>query len=66
MKITLNGIERELAPATSVHALLQAAGYGERRVAVQINLEIVPRSQHATQQLENGNQVDIVHATDGG
>ena len=66
MKITLNGIERELTAATSVHALLVAAGYGERRVAVEINQEIVPRSQHATHLLAAGDRVEIVHAIGGG
>ncbi|HEX7130842.1 MAG TPA: sulfur carrier protein ThiS, partial [Rhodanobacteraceae bacterium] len=44
MQIVLNGSARECAPATTVSTLLADAGYAERRVAVEVNREIVPRS----------------------
>ena len=47
MHITLNGSPRDCAPATTVAQLLEDAGYGQRRVAVEVNQEIVPRSLHA-------------------
>lgn len=66
MKIALNGEEREVAPATSITQLLRDAGYADRRVAVEINREIVPRSRHAEQLLRAGDRVEIVHAIGGG
>ena len=66
MKIALNGEEREIAPATSITQLLHEAGYADRRVAVEINREIVPRSRHAEQLLHAGDRVEIVHAIGGG
>lgn len=66
MKIVLNGQEREVAPTTSVQALLEAAGYAQRRVAVEINREIVPRSAHADRLLDAGDRIEIVHAIGGG
>ncbi|WP_300615923.1 sulfur carrier protein ThiS [Dokdonella sp.] len=66
MKIALNGIEREVAPATSIEQLLQDAGYGGKRVAVEINREIVPRSRHAEHRLAADDRVEIVHAIGGG
>ncbi|WP_199099339.1 sulfur carrier protein ThiS [Dyella sp. ASV21] len=66
MLITLNGSPRDCAPATTVIQLLQEAGYGTRRVAVEVNHEIVPRSLHATHVLVEGDQVEIVHAIGGG
>ncbi len=48
MKIVLNGEDREIAPATSVQQLLELAGYADRRVAIEINREIVPRSLHGS------------------
>ncbi len=66
MKIVLNGRDREVAAATSVAQLLADAGYGERRVAVEVNHEIVPRSQHAARELASGDRVEIVHAIGGG
>ena len=66
MKIRLNGEECEFAAPLSVHSLLQQAGYGERRVAVEVNREIVARSRHASHALAEGDQVEIIQAIGGG
>ncbi len=66
MQITLNGQPRDCAPATTIAQLLETAGYGGRRVAVELNREIVPRSQHASRALADGDRVEIVHAIGGG
>ncbi len=66
MQITLNGQPRDCASPTTIAQLLEAAGYGGRRVAVELNREIVPRSQHASRTLAEGDQVEIVHAIGGG
>lgn len=66
MHITLNGSPRDCAPATTVAQLLEDAGYGQRRVAVEVNQEIVPRSLHASHSLADGDRVEIVHAIGGG
>jgi sulfur carrier protein len=66
MKIALNGAAYELAAPVTVAQLLAQTGYGERRVAVEINREIVPRSRHAEQRLAEGDAVEIVQAMGGG
>lgn len=67
MDIVLNGERIALAaPAVSIAALLQAQGLGKRRVAVEVNGEIVPRGRHADHLLHDGDQVEIVHALGGG
>jgi sulfur carrier protein len=66
MQITLNGSPRDCPADLTIAQLLQDAGYGGRRVAVEVNLEIVPRSRHAEQRLAAGDQVEIVHAIGGG
>jgi len=66
MKIMLNGEPREFDAPLSVHGLLKAAGYGERRVAVEVNREIVARSKHGTHALHEGDQVEIIQAIGGG
>ncbi|WP_266170704.1 sulfur carrier protein ThiS [Dyella subtropica] len=66
MQITLNGSPRDCANGTTVAQLLQEAGYGDRRVAVEVNREIVPRSMHIRWVLAEGDQVEIVHAIGGG
>lgn len=66
MKIALNGSDRDLDVGTSLAQLLESTGYGERRVAVEINRRIVPRSDYATCLLETGDRIEIVHAIGGG
>ncbi|HEU0152551.1 MAG TPA: sulfur carrier protein ThiS [Arenimonas sp.] len=66
MQIQLNGQPREIPAGTLLAALLEAAGYAGRKVAVEVNLEVVPRSQHASHALADGDRVEIIHAIGGG
>jgi len=66
MQIVLNGQPRDYPDSLTVAALLLAAGYGERRVAVEVNREIVPRSRHERHALLEGDQVEIIQAIGGG
>jgi len=66
MQIMLNGEPRSIGSDATVVDLLDAAGYGERRVAVEINRQIVPRSEHSVRRLVAGDRVEIVHAIGGG
>ena len=66
MKIVLNGQEHTVATPITLARLLETAGYANRRVAVEINHEIVPRSQYAERALDAGDRVEIVHAIGGG
>lgn len=66
MNITLNGESRSLSTAVTVHGLLQFEHLVERRVAVEVNGQIVPRSLHEAHVLAEGDRVEIVHALGGG
>ena len=66
MEILLNGESHVLPPGCTVSGLLSEAGFGERRVAVEVNGEIVPRGAHARRELHAGDRVEIVHALGGG
>ncbi|MBS0431846.1 MAG: sulfur carrier protein ThiS [Proteobacteria bacterium] len=66
MQILLNGAPRECAPATTLAGLLEEAGYGGKRVAIEVNREIVPRSLHANYALDEGDRVEVIHAVGGG
>ncbi|MFP3616279.1 sulfur carrier protein ThiS, partial [Paraburkholderia sp. SIMBA_050] len=46
--------------------LLETLGYAGKRVAVERNGEIVPKSQHAQTALSDGDQIEIVVAVGGG
>jgi sulfur carrier protein len=66
MKIQLNGQEKNIPNPATIAALLQDMGLGERRVAVEVNREIVPRSQHGNFQLQDNDRVEVVLAIGGG
>jgi sulfur carrier protein len=66
MQIYLNGQPHECTSTATVAALLTDAGYAGRRVAVEVNREIVPRSLHAQHTLHEGDRVEIVQAIGGG
>ncbi|MGY3265435.1 sulfur carrier protein ThiS [Lysobacter sp. HA35] len=66
LNLQLNGEPRSVPASTDLLRLLEREGLGERRVAVEINGEIVPRSRHAGHALHDGDRVEIVHALGGG
>jgi len=66
MKITINGQERVLGAPVTVAALLEEMGVAGKRVAVEVNQEIVPRSQHAERALHDQDRVEVVFAIGGG
>jgi len=66
MQIIVNGETRQVADDTSAAELIEALGLGDRRLALELNGEIVPRSQHQDRMLAAGDRVEIVHAVGGG
>jgi sulfur carrier protein len=66
MDIQLNGQPQALPDQSTIAALLQSQGLAERRVAIEVNGEIIPRGQHALHVLQAGDRVEIVHALGGG
>ncbi|AEE68809.1 thiamin biosynthesis ThiS [Bordetella pertussis] len=66
MHITLNGEAREFPLQTTVVELLETLGYQGKRVAVERNGEIVPKSKHGDTLLDDGDQIEIVVAVGGG
>ncbi len=66
IEIHLNGEPRQLPADCTVLALLELEGLAQRRVAVERNGEIVPKSLHAQTSLASGDRVEVVHAMGGG
>lgn len=66
MDIVLNGDSLTLQDDATVATLLESQGLAGRRVAVEVNGEIVPRGRHAEHALAAGDRVEIVHALGGG
>jgi len=66
MKILLNGQEKRLEASITISALLRQMELADKRVAVEVNQEIVPRSRHGEYQLVDNDRVEIVRAIGGG
>lgn len=66
MKIQVNGEAREIAAGSSVRALLDELGVTQPHVAVELNLEVVPRAQHAATELREGDRLEVVTLVGGG
>lgn len=66
MRITVNGEPLDPAPATHLGGLLQHLGLTGTRIAVELNQEIVSRSDYDTRHLKDGDSVEIVQAIGGG
>jgi sulfur carrier protein len=66
LTLTLNGERRHLAGPLSVAGLIEQLGLDTRKVAVERNEEIVPRSRYADTDLLSGDALEIVHFIGGG
>jgi sulfur carrier protein len=66
IEITLNGASRRFDAPSTVALLLEREGFSGKRVAVERNGEIVPKSQHLTTPVIAGDQLEIVVAVGGG
>ncbi|MFC3069867.1 sulfur carrier protein ThiS [Phenylobacterium soli] len=66
MNLILNGEPRTFDSVPDVAALVAALGLDARKVAVERNLEIVPRSAYGRTALADGDRIEIVHFIGGG
>lgn len=66
MQIQLNGDPFVLDRAMTLTDLIEHLGLTGKRLAIELNLEIVPRSEHSQTVLVEGDRIEIVHAIGGG
>lgn len=66
MKLTINGAEKDVPDDLTVRGLVEHLGLGGGPVAVEQNREIVPRAEHATRRVNEGDAIEIVHFVGGG
>ncbi len=66
MQILLNGESREVPGSATLAQLLDTLDLGDRRYAVEVNEELIPRSEHAEHRLVAGDRIEIVQAIGGG
>ena len=66
MQVTINGEEHQVPDGLSVRALIEHLGLTDGPVAVERNREVVPRAEHPSVQLAEGDVLEIVHFVGGG
>ena len=66
ISVVVNGEAHEIPAGTTVAALIQRLGLGDRRVAVERNRAVVPRAEHAHTELAAGDQLELVTFVGGG
>ena len=66
MQVIVNDEPRALGDGTTVADLVSALGLGPRRIAVEVNLAIVPRAEYARTLLRDGDRVEVIHFVGGG
>src|SRR5258708_1671414 len=66
LTVTINGEARNLSGAISVRDMLTSLGMDPAKIAIERNLEIVPRSQYGTVAVIEGDRFEIVHFIGGG
>lgn len=66
ISIQLNGNPHQLPPSSSISQLIEQLGHSGKRIAVERNGDIVPRSLHPQTLLQDGDKIEIVVAVGGG
>jgi len=66
MNITLNGSQKSVNDSCTISDLIVQLGLAEKRLAVEVNLDIIPRSEHASHKLQENDKVEVVQAIGGG
>jgi sulfur carrier protein len=66
MDIIVNGAPRQLPQDASAATLIDQLELTGQRIAIEVNGEIVPRSEYAKRQIEPDDRVEIIHAVGGG
>ncbi len=66
MQVSVNGQSREVADGATIAELVAELGVKPQYVAVEVNLELVPRERHADRRLVDGDQLEVVTLVGGG
>ena len=66
MKIRINEEERDIAEGATVADVVETLSLNPKFIAVEVNLELIPRSEHASTKLSAGDQLEVVTLVGGG
>jgi len=65
MRIQINGEFREVSQKT-ILGLMESLGIDPKRVAVELNMDILPKAEYAEKTIADGDKIEIVHFVGGG
>tara|TARA_R110002110_G_scaffold284991_1_gene499328 strand:- start:421 stop:624 length:204 start_codon:yes stop_codon:yes gene_type:complete len=66
INVEVNGKRHQLPLEVTLEQLLRQLALTGKRLAVELNMEVIPRSHYPLQQLQTGDRIEIVHAIGGG
>ena len=66
MQISLNGAQRTVEAGTTLKQLVESLGPDPRGIAIELNREIVPKSEHNSVILKDGDRLEVVQFVGGG
>jgi sulfur carrier protein len=66
MNIQINGDTQKFDENLTASQLVEKLGLQDRRIAMEVNEEIVPRSSYETYQFQENDKIEIIHAVGGG
>ena len=66
MRVVINGEAQKLVDGLTLAGLASQLDLNQRRIAVEVNREIVAREEYETRVLHEGDEVEIVHFVGGG
>ena len=66
MQLIINGESRELDDGISIAQMLERSDLTAKRIAVEVNEQIIPKGRHAQTLLHDGDKIEIIHAIGGG
>ena len=66
MKIIVNGEEISIPEDSNIQDLVNELGFKNKRIAIEVNETIIPKSKHRSYLLENSDRVEVINAVGGG
>ena len=66
MKIIVNGEEISIPEDSNIQDLVAELGYKNKRIAIEVNESIIPKSKHRSYLLKSSDRVEVINAVGGG
>jgi len=66
MKIEINGLQSKIHQPLTVDELISSLNYLNKKIAIEVNGEIIPRSAYSNKIIVDGDKVEIINAVGGG